>query len=364
MDPSVKNSTIRNLLIKWYNVYKRDLPWRNTTDPYIIWISEIILQQTRVNQGYDYFVRFTSQLPDVRSLATADEQDVLKLWQGLGYYSRARNLHYAAKDIQDRFGGEFPTEYKDVLSLKGVGEYTAAAIVSFAYNMPYATVDGNVYRVLSRLYAIDEPIDSGKGKKLFAQLAQELLNKEDPGIHNQAMMEFGALQCVPVNPVCGDCPLSGHCLAYASGIVKELPVKQGKTVVKERYFNYLDIRYKNNIYLHKRSGNDVWKKLYELPLIETDRKLTLEQLQLTPEFQRLFNDAGTVTIKGTPIELKHVLSHRIIYATFYEIEIENDAEIGQLYTKTSLEEVHRYPISRLVDRYFEINEGNASQLFR
>lgn len=363
MNLSAKNTTIRSSLIKWYNTHKRDLPWRDTTDPYIIWISEIILQQTRVNQGYDYFMRFTEQLPDVQSLAIADEQEVLKLWQGLGYYSRARNLHHTAKDIIDRFDGKFPTEYKDVLSLKGVGEYTAAAIVSFAYNMPYATVDGNVYRVLSRLYAIDEPIDSGKGKKLFTELAQELLNKDEPGIHNQAMMELGALQCVPINPVCEECPLVHVCLAYSSGIVKELPVKQGKVVVKERYFNYLNIRHKNNIYLNKRLGNDVWKNLFELPLIETSQKLTLEQLQSTPEFHNLFEKAGNVKIKGIPVEMKHVLSHRIIYAVFYEVEIENDTEIEKLFTKTTLDNMHQYPISRLVDRYFEMNNGNFPLLF-
>lgn len=337
----------------WYEQNKRDLPWRNTNDPYIIWISEIILQQTRVAQGYDYFMRFINRFPDVASLAQAEEIEVLRLWQGLGYYSRARNLHTAAKDIMKRFGGKFPDKYTDVLSLKGIGEYTAAAIVSFAYNQPYAVVDGNVFRVLSRLNGVSDAIDTGKGKKVFTALAQDLLSEENPGEHNQAIMELGALQCVPVNPVCGNCPVNDYCMAYETNSVSQFPVKQGKTFVKERYFNYLDVRYKSNIYLNKRTANDIWKNLYELPLIETNTPLGWEELQLLPQWKEIMKDAGNITIEASEITLKHVLSHRIIYATFYKLTIDNDSLLKKNYTKINISEIGDYPISRLVDKYFD-----------
>ena len=227
----------------WYARNHRVLPWRGITDAYRIWISEIILQQTRVVQGYEYYNRFVSRFPDVRALAAADDDEVMKLWQGLGYYSRARNLLAAARQVVERFGGEFPTTYDDIRSLPGIGDYTAAAIASFAYGLPHAVVDGNVYRVLSRIYGIDTPIDTTEGKKLFAALADELLDRQDPGGYNQAMMEFGALYCVPRSPQCGGCIFADRCMALATGRVEELPVKQGRTVVKPRYFNYFYVRH-------------------------------------------------------------------------------------------------------------------------
>ena len=227
-------------LIHWYAENKRELPWRETTDPYRIWISEIILQQTRVVQGLEYFNRFMLRFPDVRALAEAPGDEVMKYWQGLGYYSRARNLHAAAKEIVEKFGGEFPRNYSDVLTLKGIGEYTAA-ICSFAWKLPYAVVDGNVYRVLARIFGIDTPIDSNAGKKVFSGLAAELLDRRHPDLYNQAIMDFGAIQCTPKVPVCLYCPLRENCVALASGQVEKLPVKAGKSVVKPRYFNYLHI---------------------------------------------------------------------------------------------------------------------------
>ena len=209
-------------IVEWYKEYKRDLPWRESSDPYRIWISEIILQQTRVAQGYDYFLRFIKRFPDVKALADADEDEVMKYWQGLGYYSRARNLHAAAKSMN----GVFPETYPEVLALKGVGEYTAAAICSFAYGMPYAVVDGNVYRVLSRYFGIDTPIDSTEGKKLFAALADEMLDKKQPALYNQGIMDFGAIQCTPQSPDCLFCPLADSCSALSTGRVTQLPVKQ------------------------------------------------------------------------------------------------------------------------------------------
>ncbi|MDL2214791.1 A/G-specific adenine glycosylase [Dysgonomonas sp. OttesenSCG-928-M03] len=354
-------SSVSDVLIKWYLLNKRDLPWRDTKDPYYIWISEVILQQTRVVQGYDYYQRFVKSFPDVVSLANADNDEVMKLWQGLGYYSRARNLHEAAKTVLAEYNGVFPSRYEDIIGLKGVGEYTAAAIASFSFDLPYAVVDGNVYRVLSRLFAIDEPMDSTQGKKLFRDLAHELLDKKDPGLYNQAVMEFGALQCVPVSPDCENCPFSDICLAYAKKEVSKYPVKQGKIRVKERYFNYFDIRHEGSLYLNKRTGNDIWKNLYELPLIETDKNISFEELRQTTAYKDLFEKAGDVFFKSVHISLKHILSHRIIYANFYKIEISDDKYIANQYKKIKEEELDGYAISRLVDRYFEL--GDQSDLF-
>lgn len=346
-----ENLRLSSVLTIWYNENKRDLPWRNTTDPYVIWISEIILQQTRVDQGYAYFNRFMKEFSSVNLLAEADETEVLKLWQGLGYYSRARNLHATAKIIMDRYNGVFPVDYKDVLSLKGIGEYTAAAIVSFAYNEPYAVVDGNVYRVLSRIFAINDPIDSTRGKKIFSELAQELLDKSNPGLHNQAIMEFGALQCVPMSPNCVVCPASDMCLAYSQNKVSSYPVKEGKTKVRNRYFNYFDIRCGNKMFLHKRIGKDIWQNLYELPLIETDADLSIEELQETFEFKSFFENADNLYLK-LEMKMKHVLSHQIINAVFYRVEVDHIV-LSDDYLKIKIEGVDSYPVSRLVHKYIE-----------
>jgi len=344
------NSKLSSIIIKWYQSHKRDLPWRDTTDPYIIWLSEVILQQTRVNQGYAYFIRFTERFPDVKSLATASEDEVLKLWQGLGYYSRARNLHAAAKTILEKYNGIFPKEYEDVLALKGVGGYTAAAIVSFAYNQPYPVVDGNVYRVLARIFAMSEPIDTGRGKKAFNELAHLLIDRDDPGLYNQAIMEFGALQCVPVAPDCGICPANDICMAYNTDKVSSYPVKQGKQKVRHRYFNYFDIRYKDYTYLQKRGGKDIWENLYEYPLIESAEYQPLEELKKRTEFENLFSAAGNIFI--TPVmEKKHVLSHQVIHASFYRVEAEKDNFPGII--KIENDTLDNYPVSRLMHLYIE-----------
>lgn len=348
-----EDSYISERLIGWYEVNKRHLPWRDTKDPYLIWISEIILQQTRVVQGYEYYLRFVKAFPNIKILANAEEDQVMKLWQGLGYYSRARNLHAAAKTIMSDFNGVFPTEYKDILSLKGIGEYTAAAIASFAFNLSHAVVDGNVFRFLSRFFAIDVPTNSTRGKKIFTDIANRILDRNNPGEHNQAIMEFGALQCVPMSPDCTACPLADKCMAYADNKISAYPVKEGKTVVKERYFNYLDIRCSEYIYINKRTGNDIWKNLYELPLIETTEKKTFEELQSMDEFNRILGSAGDVKLKSTHFSLKHVLSHRIIYANFYQIEIDNDIDVKQKYQKIRQDNLGDFAISRLVERYLE-----------
>ena len=337
------------ILINWYHEHKRELPWRESSDPYLIWISEIILQQTRVVQGYDYFIRFIKRFPDVTALAEADEDEVMKFWQGLGYYSRARNLHAAARSMN----GVFPKTYSEVLALKGVGEYTAAAICSFAYDMPYAVVDGNVYRVLSRYLGIETPIDSTEGKKLFASLAGELLDKSRPAVYNQAIMDFGAMQCTPQSPVCLFCPLSGSCMALSKGMVMQLPVKQHKTKTTERYLNYIYVRAGAYTFINKRMGNDIWKNLFELPLIETAESLAEEDLFALPEFAKLFDKEEVPEIRSVCRNVKHVLSHRILYANFYEVILPEETKSFSSYLKIKTSELEKYAVPKLIHAFLE-----------
>lgn len=337
------------LLIEWYHEHKRDLPWRNTNDPYLIWISEIILQQTRVAQGYAYYQRFIERFPNLESLAASEENEVLKYWQGLGYYSRARNLHQAAISVN----GVFPVRYEDILKLKGVGIYTAAAICSFAYNQPHAVVDGNVYRVLSRFFGVNEPIDSGKGKKIFASLAHDLLDKVQPALYNQAIMDFGALQCTPLSPDCTVCPFKNRCFAFNHNMVSSLPIKQNKTKTSERFFYYLLIRDNGNIYLNKRTENDIWKNLYELPLIESNIALAVDDFIRKQEFASIFKENSVVNVRLLN-KTKHVLSHRIIYADFYELEAQDiKMDFLSKYTRLNMADLELYPVSRLMHNFFE-----------
>lgn len=342
-------NSFSDTLLDWYAENKRDLPWRDTTDPYRIWISEIILQQTRVAQGYEYFLRFMERFPDVTSLAAAPEDEVMKYWQGLGYYSRARNLHAAAKSMQ----GIFPTSYEGVRALKGVGEYTAAAICSFAYGMPYAVVDGNVYRVLSRYFGIDTPIDSTEGKKVFTALAGEMLDKSCPADYNQAIMDFGAVQCTPQSPDCLFCPLSGSCRALSEGKVRQLPVKQHKPKTANRYFNYIYVRMGTHTLIHKRRGDDIWKNLFELPMVETDKELSEEEFLASPQFQALFAEGEKRKVRTVLRGVKHVLSHRVIYANFYEVTLPDDSASFLGYQKVAVEDLDKYAVPRLIHAFLE-----------
>ena len=337
------------ILINWYREHKRELPWRESSDPYLIWISEIILQQTRVVQGYDYFIRFIKRFPDVTSLAEADEDEVMKFWQGLGYYSRARNLHAAARSMN----GVFPKTYPEVLALKGVGEYTAAAICSFAYNMPYAVVDGNVYRVLSRYLGIETPIDSTEGKKLFASLAGEFLDKSRPAVYNQAIMDFGAIQCTPQNPACLFCPLAGSCMALSKSMVAQLPVKQHKTKTTERFLNYIYVRAGACTFINKRTGNDIWKNLFELPLIETASSVTEEELLALPELIKLFDKEEVPVVRSICRNVKHVLSHRVLYANFYEVVLPEKTKSFSSYLKIKTNELEQYAVPKLIHAFLE-----------
>lgn len=342
-------NSFSDILLNWYAENKRDLPWRETTDPYLIWISEIILQQTRVVQGYEYFLRFIDRFPDVESLASASEDEVMKYWQGLGYYSRARNLHAAAKGMN----GVFPVTYDGVRALKGVGDYTAAAICSFAYKMPYAVVDGNVYRVLSRYFGIDTSIDSTEGKKTFTALAAEMLDRTQPAEYNQAIMDFGAIQCTPQNPHCMFCPLADGCSALSEAKVLELPVKGHKTKTTNRYFNYIYVRMGARTFVHKRTENDIWQNLFELPLIETEKDLSEEEFLASAPFLELFADGEVPAIRSVCRNVKHVLSHRVIYANFYEVTLSDTSGSFKGYQQIDAADLEQYAVPRLIHAFLE-----------
>lgn len=337
-------------LLAWYHDNKRALPWRDTKDPYRIWISEIILQQTRVVQGYDYYIRFVQRFPDVKSLAEADEDEVMRYWQGLGYYSRARNLHAAARSMKE---GVFPTTYEGVRALKGVGDYTAAAICSFAYGMPYAVVDGNVYRVLARYFGVDTPIDSTLGKKQFAELAREMLDEGHVADYNQAIMDFGALVCTPQSPGCLACPLADGCTSWADGRVSLLPVKQHKTKLVDRYFNYLLVRMGQDILIRKRVSDDIWKNLFELPLLETDRNLSVEEFLQSDGLADFLRGHAEAVIRPLSRGVKHVLSHRIIYAHFYEVDLPENSHSFPGYLRVGIDELEEYALPRLLQTFLE-----------
>ena len=335
---------------RWYNKNKRDLPWRNTSAPYKIWISEIILQQTRVDQGEAYYYRFMERFPTVKKLAEAGEDEVLKTWQGLGYYSRARNLHFTARFIQNELGGKFPDTYESVLRLKGIGPYTAAAISSFAFNLPHPALDGNVYRILSRFFGIETPIDSTKGKKEFYQVAADLIPKGNPGVHNQAMMEFGALQCTP-KPDCGQCPVADSCFAFRHKMVNRLPVKEKKTRQRIRYFYYYLIESGDFMYLEKRTGQDIWKNLYQFPLVETAGELheqEIIELKNIPFLKDCKKNLKTIT----PVK-KHILSHQVIFARLVHLEIDSNCNLNNKFIKIEKNTMTGYAVPRLVEKLME-----------
>ena len=338
------------LIIKWYRQNKRNLPWRLTKDPYKIWLSEIILQQTKVDQGLNYYLKFCTNYPTIQALAAADEQQVLADWQGLGYYSRARNLHATAKVIVANYAGIFPSSYENILTLKGIGSYTAAAISSFAFDLPHAVVDGNVYRVLSRLFDIDLPIDSSEGIKEFKVLADELLNKDYPAEHNQAIMEFGALQCTPSNPNCIDCPFALTCLARKNGTIQQRPVKKGKTKVRNRYLHFLHVETEDQIIITQRTEKDIWQNMFQFPLIEKNSAEELSVIQ--KEIEHTYNIQVTDVIPN----IKHILSHQHLYTTFWKTKtIPEKLRSNKAYLIIPKETLISYPIPRVIDRYLEGN---------
>lgn len=338
-------------LIHWYLQNKRDLPWRKSAQPYPVWLSEIMLQQTRVAQGMPYFFKFMDAFPAVQDLADAPEEQVLKLWQGLGYYSRARNLHATAKHIAYDLGGNFPPGYKGLLKLKGVGDYTAAAIASICYGEPVPVVDGNVYRVLSRYFGVDTDISSGGAKKEFTALAAKYLPKKDAGTFNQAMMEFGALQCVPRNPDCPSCVLNAKCVAYNTGRVNDLPVKLKKTKVTKRYFNYLVVKDRNgNSLLQKRTAKGIWYNLYEFPLLETEGETDTETtIKLIENFEQLPFKPKAIKLL-TPDKVIHKLSHQHLNIRFWEVSTEDEVP-GAIPTEV----LKTYPVPVVIHNFTENN---------
>ncbi len=333
-------------LYQWYQIHKRDLPWRHTKEPYKIWLSEIILQQTQVVQGLPYYERFISQYPTVKDLANATEQDVLNLWQGLGYYSRARHLHYTAQDIVKHYQGVFPDNYKALLKLKGVGPYTAAAIASFCYNEPVAVVDGNVYRVLARIFGIDTPINTTEGQKIFKNLAQKQLDIKNPAVYNQAMMEFGALHCTPALPKCETCPLSQDCVAFQTGQVSKLPVKLSKIKIKKRYLNYYLVQYQDEIILQKREGKGIWQNLYQLPLIEQNNKKAPTQKQIDSLADQFgFEPDKQAKLVGQSI---HKLTHQHLFINFWQIDSRRKPQ-----NSIAKNELKNYPVPIVIANFLE-----------
>ncbi|RIA08413.1 A/G-specific DNA-adenine glycosylase [Flavobacteriaceae bacterium MAR_2010_72] len=339
----------RKILTNWYSVYKRELPWRNTKNPYNVWLSEIILQQTQIKQGLPYYNAFVDQYPTIFDLANANEAEVLKLWQGLGYYSRARNLLATAKFITDELDGKFPKTYNDLLQLKGVGDYTASAIASICYDQPNAVVDGNVYRVLSRFFGIDTPINSTQGVKEFKTLATSLIDKQHPGEYNQAIMEFGARQCKPKNPDCTICPLMSNCFAFHNHKIDDLPAKLKKTKVTTKYFNFLVfVSADKKTMFHKRTGNGIWRNLYQFPLVETKSALNPEQFKTHPKVISI--------LKGIPFEFSlynttdivHKLSHQHLHTKFWIVEVNTLPEEGVLYR-----DLQKFPTPVLISNFID-----------
>lgn len=338
-----------NKLKQWYLQNNRELPWRKTKDPYHIWLSEIMLQQTRVAQGLPYYLRFIEAFPSVFDLAEASEEKVLKLWQGLGYYSRARNLHFTAKYVANDLKGEFPRSYKELLKLKGVGDYTASAIASICFNEAAAVVDGNVYRVLSRYFGVETPINSTKGIKEFKLLAQSLMDVKEPGVYNQAIMDFGALHCKPQKPLCNECPLANSCVALENDLTSTLPIKQKKVKVRKRYFNYLVLRTsEGKTILNERKGKGIWQGLYEFPLIETFKPIeTVEELIHCKDFESMFQKELSLSLFNTN-DIVHKLSHQHLHTKFWIINTVSHKD-AIIEWKT----IEKYPVPVLIDKFLD-----------
>ena len=353
-------------LLSWYNENKRDLPWRRTKDPYLVWISEIILQQTRIDQGLPYYERFVSAFPNIKQLAEAEEQEVLKLWQGLGYYSRARNLHETARIIMKEYGGQFPDTYSGIRNLKGIGDYTAAAVASIVYELPYPIVDGNVVRFFSRYFGISEANGLAETKKRILEIARENIDHSYPGDFNQSIMEFGARICTPVNPACRSCIFRKKCFANGHKMVAELPVRPQKAMVRKRYLHYLVLtchdRGADFIYLNKRTGNDIWKNLFDFPQVEPDKGTIQDYPMNHQAMLAVFKSGDFKSIgdehpnsqllrqfRGISKKYVHQLTHQRLHVWFYQFHFDKKVELP--YLKVPLLNIHTYPLPRLIDKY-------------
>ncbi len=346
-------------LINWYQSNKRDLEWRKTKDPYKIWLSEIIMQQTRIEQGTAYYLKFIHTYPTVEDLAQATEENILKLWQGLGYYSRARNLHQTAKNIVTQYQSQFPNDYNKLLKLKGIGEYTAAAIASFAFDLPYVSIDGNVQRFLSRMFGLHAPINTSEGKKEIQLIADKLLPKNHAATFNQALMDFGSILCKAQSPLCKQCPFAQNCYALANEKVNLLPIKKKAAPKQDRFMYYFLFFYKKenktHLFINLRNEKDIWHKLYDFPLIENDKELTMNQInnQLSLLLQT------TLEISPLPFgkKYKHILSHRILNVQFFSMQIHNYTEnfekiLSQKYKSIAFEQLQQFPYPQLIINFF------------
>ncbi len=337
------------ILTNWYSVNKRDFPWRETSDPYFIWLSEIILQQTQTKQGLPYYEAFVNKYPTVFALANAEETEVLKLWQGLGYYSRARNLHLTAKYIANKLDGIFPNSYEDLLKLKGIGDYTASAIASICFGEPTAVVDGNVYRTLSRYFGIETPINSTQGVKEFKLLATSLIDRNNPGDYNQAIMEFGATQCKPQNPDCSICPFNNSCIALQKGILQMLPVKLNKTKVTNKHFNFLVfISSDKKTLFEKRTSKGIWQNLYQFPLLETEISLQSDSFRGHPFLKDIMKNIPFEFSLYNDIDIVHKLSHQHLHTKFWIVEVDKLPKKGMDFS-----EITKHPTSILISNFID-----------
>ena len=353
MTKSSQHQFFTKALLDWFESNDRPLPWKGEKNPYYIWLSEIILQQTRVEQGLPYFEKFKTNFPTIFDLANAPEDKVMKMWEGLGYYSRARNLHFTAKFIANTLNGTFPNTFETILDLKGVGPYTAAAIASFAYNLPHAVVDGNVFRVLSRVFGIATPIDSTLGKKEFNRLAAKLLAQKEPGIYNQAIMDFGATLCTPANPDCARCPMQEICVASKDSLISSLPVKSKKIKKRERHFNYLVFKRTDTIILNKRNKKDIWLNLYDFPLVEANTILSKTALIKHPTFLNIIGQSKYIIQKASK-PFKQLLTHQKIIAAFWEIQLNSPLIINDTsFFEVNQKNINNFAFPKIVDLYFQ-----------
>lgn len=346
-------------LLQWYDQNSRPLPWRQNTDAYVVWITEIILQQTRVDQGLEYFYRFLEAFPRLADLAQAPVEKVLRIWQGLGYYSRARNLHAAAQEIFYNQNGKLPKNYHDWLKVKGVGPYTAAAIASIAFNEPVAAIDGNGFRILSRLFAIEQEIDTAKGKKIINAIAEELIDKNNPGAFNQALMDFGSSICKPTGPLCKQCIFNRECLAFLQNRSEDFPRKKPKKAARKRHLNYFYFHFTDSgracFFVNQRKGNDIWKGLFELPLIETNSDKEFDQIIRLPAWELWLQNQDDLVLTHSPVIITHKLTHYTIMARFFNVKITRKIAKGLTnhFHQVDMQSFEKMPKSRLTQMFFQ-----------
>jgi len=349
----VQQNKFTTLLLKWNRQQNtRQMPWKGEKDPYKIWLSEIILQQTRVEQGLNYYNNFIKTFPDVHKLANAPEEKIFKLWEGLGYYTRCRNLIFTARYISKELNGKFPGTYEEIKALKGIGPYTAAAIGSFAFNLSHAVIDGNVFRVLARIFGIGKPIDSTDGKQFFTELANRLLDKKQPSVFNQAIMDFGAVVCRPAAPSCVKCIFKNNCIALLNNKVNELPIKKKKSSIKKRWFYYLVIEYKNEIVIRQRTKKDIWQQLYEFPMIESTNKSNQKNILLQAEKRGWLKKKNYRTITISPL-IKQQLSHQLIEGQFIKIKLNEKPELEKDWLWTIKNKIAKYAFPGIINQYLK-----------